>query len=101
MSKCEAINQFKSVYFFGGDLYIKIYDDQRHKLLNKNNNLKSFVVVDITSNVIYNIDQFLSLFYTEEQIKKNDYNAKEIIDMTLDSLKYKVFKKIKKLKEVI
>ena len=90
---CTIQNKLQNVYFYNGYLWAQIKSEDKMKLLNKNSNLKNFIVVHVTKNKIYSKDEFIEEFYNKNNIIKTN---KEILD-DLDSLKYKVYKKIKEL----
>lgn len=78
----------KGVYYFDGGLYYQINSNSKHKLLNKKCEFKNFIVLDVTKNKIYKRDEFLVEF---ELTGVSKYDVLEF----LDSLKFKVYRKIK------
>lgn len=83
-------NKLKNVYYYNSALWHQIKSEDKLSLINKNGNLKNFIVLDITKDIIYTKDSFINNFYKEDHIKNN----LEIVN-ELDSLRYKVYKKIK------
>lgn len=88
---CSIQNKLKNVYYYDGYLWTQIKSEDKMSLINKNSNLKNFIVVDITKNKIYTKDDFIEIFYIKNNIVKTN---KEIIN-DLESLRFKVYKKIK------
>lgn len=88
---CSIQNKLKNVYYYDGYLWTQIKSEDKMSLINKNSNLKNFIAVDITKNKIYTKDEFIDLFYIKNNIIKTN---KEIIN-DLESLRFKVYKKIK------
>jgi thiamine pyrophosphokinase len=85
----EVTKLMRPVYYYNECLWYQVHSCTKHKLLNKNNELKQFIVIDVTKDVIYTKDEFLEKFYSNSII-----NPKQIVN-DLDSLKFKVYKKIK------
>lgn len=88
---CSIQNKLKNVYYYDGYLWTQIKSEDKMSLINKNSNLKNFIAVDIAKNKIYTKDEFIDLFYIKNNIIKTN---KEIIN-DLESLRFKVYKKIK------
>lgn len=88
---CSIQNKLKNVYYYDGYLWTQVKAEDKTTLINKNSNLKNFIVVDITKNKIYTKDDFIEIFYIKNNIVKTN---KEIIS-DLESLRFKVYKKIK------
>ena len=88
---CSKQNKLKNVYYYDGYLWTQVKAEDKTTLINKNSNLKNFIVVDITKNKIYTKDDFIEIFYIKNNIVKTN---KEIIS-DLESLRFKVYKKIK------
>jgi hypothetical protein len=84
-------NKLKNVYYFNGNLYYQIKSEDKMSLLNKNGNFKNFIVLDITKNKIMDKDEYIDFFYIQKNIIKTNI---EILH-DLDSLRFKVYKKIK------
>lgn len=78
----------KAVYYFDGGLYYQVNSNSKSKLLNKKNEFKNFIVLDVTKSKIYTKDEFLVEF---ELYDVSKYTVLEF----LDSLKFKVYRKIK------
>lgn len=85
---CNIQNKLKNVYYFNGYLWTQIKSEDKRSLINKNGHLKNFIVLDITKNIIYTKDEYIGI---HNKILKT---PEEIIN-GLDSLRYKVYKKIK------
>ena len=85
---CNIQNKLKNVYYFNGYLWTQIKSEDKRSLINKNGHLKNFIVLDITKNIIYSKDEYIGI---HNKILKT---PEEIIN-GLDSLRYKVYKKIK------
>lgn len=88
---CNVFNKLKSVYYFDGSLYYQVKSEDKLTLINKNGNFKNFIVLDITKNKIFNKDDYIDFFYIQNDIQKT--NVEILHD--LDSLRFKVYKKIK------
>lgn len=88
---CNIQNKLKNVYYFNGNLYYQIKSEDKMSLINKNGNFKNFIVLDITKNKIMDKDDYIDFFYIQKNINKTNI---EILN-DLDSLRYKVYKKIK------
>lgn len=88
---CSIQNKLKNVYYYDGYLWTQVKAEDKTTLINKNSNLKNFIAVDITKNKIYTKDDFIEIFYIKNNIVKTN---KEIIS-DLESLRFKVYKKIK------
>lgn len=88
---CNVVNKLKNVYYFDGSLYYQIKSEDKLTLINKNGNFKNFIVLDITKNKIFNKDDYIDFFYIQNDIQKT--NVEILHD--LDSLRFKVYKKIK------
>lgn len=85
----------RPVYYFNNGIYYQVDTCSKVKLLKKNKEnkeLKNFIVLDITINKIYSKDEFI--------IAHNLLLAgpEEIIEY-LDTLRFKVYRKIKLNKE--
>ena len=83
----------KTTFYYNNALWYNITADDQVKLLKKKSTngyaFKTFIVVDITDNErIYSRDEFLKKFCKENE-------QPEVILNILDSLRFKVFKKIK------
>ena len=85
---CSIQNKLKNVYYYDGYLWTQIKSEDKMSLINKNGNLKNFIALDITKNIIYTKDEYIGI---HNKILKT---PEEIIN-GLDSLRYKVYKKIK------
>ena len=85
---------FKPVYYFNGDPYYQIDFKSKHRLISKNKKLKNFLVVDVTQKDIkprvLSRDDFISKFKLENK------SADDVVKK-LDTLRYKVFKKIQRI----
>lgn len=88
---CNVQNKLKGVYYFNGNLYYQIKSEDKMSLINKNGNFKNFIVLDITKNKIMDKDDYIDFFYIQKNINKTNI---EILN-DLDSLRFKVYKKIK------
>jgi predicted transcriptional regulator len=99
-----VIDLFSHVRYYKKHLYYQAEDKLRHKLIKKDNSLKDFLVVNITSDTIMTRDEFLKEIGCEtDHYGKFVYDARQIVDSIdyLASQKYKVFKKIKNVKELL
>lgn len=88
---CNIQNKLKNVYYYNGYLWTQIKSEDKLLLLNKNGNLKNFIVLDITKNTIFEKDEYVYNFFIKHDLVKTN---KQIIE-SLDSLRFKVYKKIK------
>lgn len=98
------IDLFSPVRYYKKNLYYQAENDLRHKLRKKNGNLKNCLIVNITTDTIMTRDEYLeSIGCEKDSYGKYLYDANELIDSIdhLASQKYKVFKKIKKVKELL
>lgn len=93
MCKSGVLNKFQQLYFFNGDIYVQIPENLRHKLINNRGQLKHFVAVDITADVMLTKDQMMNMLF--EHGLGGDLDPQLFVDSVLGSLKYKVFKKVK------
>lgn len=82
----------RAVYYFDGKLYYQIQSCYKYKLYKKTK-LKNFIVLDVTKNIIMTKDEFL-----KEYFKGTDYKPEDVINF-LDTLRFKVYKKIKSLRK--
>jgi hypothetical protein len=85
---CNIQNKLKNVYYYNSTLWYQIKSEDKLTLINKNGNLKNFIVLDITKDKIYTKDEFV-----QKHFEKNITNLDVVY--LLDSLRYKVYKKIK------
>lgn len=100
----EVIDLFSHVRYYKKHLYYQAENKLRHKLIKKDNSLKDFLVVNITSNKVMTRDEFLKEIGCEtDHYGKFVYDAMQIVNSIdyLASQKYKVFKKIKNVKEIL
>lgn len=88
---CNIQNKLKNVFYYNGYLWTQIKSEDKMSLLNKNGNLKNFIALDITKNIIYTKEEYIEVFYKQNNILKT--NIEIIYD--LESLRFKVYKKIK------
>ena len=98
------IDLFCNVKYYKKNLYYQVDDAMRHKLIKKNNELKDCIIVNITADTVMTRDEFLKDIGCEtDTCGRFIYDAKVIVDSIeyLASQKYKVFKKIKKVKEIL
>lgn len=82
----------RPVYYFNNGIYYQVDTNSKVKLIKKNKELKNFIVLDITQNKIYSKDEFISVFVL-------DNHTTEQITEYLDTLRFKVYRKIKLNKE--
>ena len=84
----------REVYYFDSSLYYQVDSSSKIKLIkNKTQVLKNFIVLDITKNKIFTKDDFISAH------NLIDYTSQDIIDY-LDTLRFKVYRKIKLSKDI-
>ena len=81
-------NLLRPVYYFNEGVYYQVDSTSKSKLANKRGELKNFIVLDVTLSKIYYRDKFL------KEMNLQESNSTEIIEF-LDTLKYKVYRKIK------
>lgn len=86
----HQIKLLQEVSYFNGNLWYQIKWDNKRKLVNNKNKLKSFIVVDVTKEKIYTRDEFIRDYF----LNKEDVSAVDVLT-ALDNIKYKVFKKIR------
>jgi hypothetical protein len=80
----------RPVYYYDSGIYYQVDSCSKHKLVHKTdkNKLKNFIVLDVTLNKIYSKEEFLREYDLESS--SNSY-----IIQFLDTLKFKVYRKIK------
>lgn len=83
----------RQVYYFNNGLYYQIDSNSKIKLIKKNKELKNFIVLDITKNKIFNKDEFINIHCLSLK------SSEDIIEY-LDTLRFKVYRKIKLDKEL-
>lgn len=83
----------RAVYYFDGKLYYQIQSCYKYKLYKKNK-LRNFIVLDVTKNIIMSKDEFLKEYF----INNINYKPEDVINF-LDTLRFKVYKKIKSLRK--
>lgn len=84
----------KDVKYFDGSLWYQVDWDSRKKLLTNKNKLKQFIVVDVTKDKVYSKDVFILENLAEDNEFVKDVSTERVLQ-ALDTIKYKVFKKIK------
>ena len=85
----DAEKLLRDVKYFNGKLYYKINcEKEAKKLLNNSGEMKKFIVVDVNQNKIFDQDEIKEVFI-------NNSNDK-IINVCLNTIKYKVYKQIKR-----
>lgn len=80
----------RPVYYYDSGIYYQVDSCSKHKLAHKTDKtkLKNFIVLDVTLNKIYSKEEFLKEYDLGES------SSSAVIDF-LDSLKFKVYRKIK------
>ena len=78
----------RPVYYFNNGLYYQVDSCSKIKLIKKNNELKNFIVLDVTENKLYNSVDFILTFGLEFT------SSKHVVEF-LDTLRFKVYRKIK------
>ncbi len=84
----------KDVKYFDGSLWYQVDWASRKKLLTNKNKLKQFIVVDVTKDKVYSKDVFILENIAEDNEFVKDVSTERVLQ-ALDTIKYKVFKKIK------
>ena len=79
----------RPMFYHNKEAYCQVEREFKTKLISKHGILKPFVVIDITKNKIYTTEQFVRKFF-----KDVNPSNEEVIER-LDTLRFKVFKKIK------
>lgn len=85
----EKISLLKNVYYFDGNLWYQVDCKSRNKLVNNNGELKTFIVIDVTQEIVYTKEQYLEKYFPDSIPQ-----SKEVLQK-LNTLKFKVFKLIK------
>lgn len=80
----------RPVYYYDIGIYYQVDSCSKHKLIHKTDKtkLKNFIVLDVTLNKIYTKEEFLKEY--ELELSSNSF-----IIQFLDTLKFKVYRKIK------
>ena len=82
--------KMKGVYYFNKQLWYKVASEDKSSLINKDGDLKKFIVLDVTANTVYDREEFISKFFEQEV-----YPYPSMVIEKLDTLKFKVYRKIK------
>lgn len=103
----KSLNKLKDVKFFNGSFYTKIGEGDSFKLLSSSGNFKQCVIIDVTKEIIYvSLDEFSSELHDDLTKEFNKFlsakgtnkklTIKEfLVTNYLNTIKYKVFKRIK------
>lgn len=80
----------RPVYYYDSGIYYQVDSCSKHKLQHKTDKtkLKNFIVLDVTLNKIYSKEEFLREYDLE-------FSSNSYIIQFLDTLKFKVYRKIK------
>jgi hypothetical protein len=82
---------FRDVKYYNNSLYYKIDKYNKEVLLNKKRHLKKCIIIDVTTNKVYNgVKEWKKDF----PIPKHTTDE-EIVNIFLEKIKFKVYKKIK------
>jgi len=80
----------RPLYYYNGEAYCQVEREFKEKLITKGGTLKAFVVLDVTKGKTYTDLQFVKKFFKDVKYATS-YDVVE----KLDTLRFKVFKKVK------